>query len=105
MFDCLYETKEIKEVLGYNFCGPDKLPHFQEVRIAVFEEDHENDGYGVELYCTAAPAKFFTVKALDYRNSVGDEKKGFSLSTGSGQFEWAVNAAKMINEGMLSCDT
>ena len=95
MFDCLYETKEMKKILGTSFCGPDRLPHFEEVRIAIFEEDHENDGYGVELYCTATPAKFFTIKALDSKNSVGDQQKGFKFSTGTGQFEWAVNTAKM----------
>lgn len=102
--DYLYETTEMKSHLGANFCGPEKLPHMQEVRVAVFDDNPESDGYAVEIYCTAAPAKFFTIKALDSKNSCGHPRKGFTLTAGSGQFEWAVNTAKMINDGALCCD-
>jgi hypothetical protein len=103
MLDFMYKTDEMKKALGDSFCGPNILPHGQEVRIAIFAEDSENDGNGVELYCCAMPAKFYTVKALDGKNSLGKDIKGFSLNTGSSELDWAVTTAKMINEGMLGC--
>ncbi len=107
MFDSLYECRAngMKKALGDNFCGPDRLPHGQEVLVAVFEDNPKSDGHRVEMYCTALPAMFYKIKALDSKNSVGDEQKGFCLETGSGVFEWAVTTAKMINEGMLGCST
>lgn len=102
MLDFLYDTSEMKKALSGNWCGPSTLAHGIEVRIAVFKDDIKNDGYAVELCCTATPANFYTIKALDSKNSVGDMRKGFSLHTGSGCFEWAVETARMVNTGMLT---
>lgn len=101
MSDFLYKTDDIKAVIGENFCGPDVLPHGEEVLVAVFADDPKRNGHGVELYCISLPVKFYTIKALDSENSMGTPQKGFILSTGSGQLEWAVDTAKKINEGMV----
>ena len=101
MFDELYNSDRIKGVFGDAWCGPEVLPRHQEVRIAKYEENADDDGQGVEVYCTAMPAQFFTVKALAGKNSVGDENPGFILSTGSDCAEWAAETARMINTGMV----
>lgn len=104
MFDFLYETGNLKNVFSGNFVGPEKLDHWKETLIAKFDEIADNDGFGVEVYCTAAPATFFKIVALDSHNSVDDFKKGFSLSTSSGDGSEVFQIAKMLNDGMLDLD-
>ena len=104
MFDALYDTKNMSDALNDNWCGPDKLPHAEEVRIAIFDKEDGGDGHKVELYCTAMPAKFFTIKALETRNSAGELRQGFKLNTGSGCFEWSIKTAEMLTEGTLGVD-
>ena len=92
-------TNNMKAALGNNFCGPDELPHAQEILIAKFDKGSD-DGYEVELYCTAYPAQAFRIKALDSKDSSGELRKGFTVVTGTGVFEWVVYTARLINEGM-----
>jgi len=58
----------------------------------------------VEVYCSAAPAKFYDIVALDSQNSIGRTKKGFMLSTGSGCEREAQVIAKLLNDGMLKME-
>src|SRR3990172_6778843 len=42
------------------------------------------DGYPARVYECRVPARFFKVEVLDSNDSMGTPKKGFTLSTGSG---------------------
>lgn len=99
--DFLYETETLKDIMGSHYCGPDVLPHDEEVRVAKLDDDPESDGYGVEIYCTACPAQFFTIKILDSTNSIGEERGGFALTTGSGMAELSYQIALSVNQGMI----
>ena len=100
VLDCLYKTDDLKSLFGDRFVGPPKLEHHTRTLIAKYPEK-DNDGYGVEIYCTPYPAAFFDIVALDSQNSVGDKKKGFTLSTGSGCAKEAKVIAEMLHTGML----
>jgi hypothetical protein len=103
-FESLYNTSSLREVFGDKFCGPDKLEHWKETLIAKFDDVPKSDGHSVEVYCTAAPAEFFKIKVLDFKNSIGVEQPGYSLSTGSGCAGESFKIAEMINGGMLDLD-
>ena len=89
-----------KSVLGKNFCGPETLPHGKETLIAMFSKTCE-DGQPVKLYCTALPARFYTIKASSSKNSMGKGIKPFTLQTGSGCEKLAIDIALAIANGML----
>ena len=103
MLDILYKTDEIKHYLRDRFCGPEIMPHAKEVRVGTFNKI-EDDGYNVELSATFLPADFYTIKALDSTNSIGEPQKGFMLSTGSGELTTAVLICEKIADGMLDLD-
>lgn len=88
---------------GNNWIGPDKFEEHRETLVARYEKTCD-DGQTVEVYCTAAPARFYTVKALAGGNALGGgPKAAFELGTGSGH-AMAVLAAAMaeaIAGGML----
>lgn len=101
MFDFLYKTDDIKSKIGKNFVGPDMLPHCKETLIAVYKKEKGSDGQDVELYCSAAPAQFFRIKALPGKNSIKDKQNGFEITTGSGMLDWSIETSKMIAGGMI----
>lgn len=71
-----------------------------------FEKAADGDGQPVEVYETSMPAKFYTVKALPSKNSVGAPIPGFTLGTGSGSAmrELAMRIAQATSEGMLGIE-
>ena len=82
------------------------LRHAQETLIATFPKDPpDGDGQPVEVYCTALPAEFFTIRALEASDGVGSTLKAFEISTGSGMAELTRVIAQAITEGMLSAGT
>jgi hypothetical protein len=44
----------------------------------------KSDGYDVQIYEMRSPAQFYRLVALPTKNSVGVEKSGWALETGSG---------------------
>ena len=102
MLDSLYETREEDRIaFGENFTGVKKLEHAKDILVAKFEGD--GDGFDVEVYCCAMPARFYSIKALPTKNSVGELQDGFELTTGSGMLEWTAETAKQISGGMVGC--
>lgn len=101
MLDFLYETDDMKKSIGSDFLGPHRLEHGKETLLAIFDKQPDSDGYTVELYCTSMPAMFFRIKAFDTNDSVGDKQSIFQIATGSGMFDWALETAKLIRDGML----
>lgn len=101
MLDFLYQVRgEERRVFGKNWCGPeDSFKPWEETLVARYPG--EGDGQPVDVYCTAGPARFFTIKALEGKNSVGEVKKPWSLGTGSSEGELAAKIALAISRNML----
>lgn len=101
----MYTTDRDRKVFGEHFCGPDELPHMKAVIVARYEKDPEGgDGQPVEVYCWAAPARFYKVVAEPARNSIDKMKAGFTLSTASGMGDWAAATATLISQGALAVE-
>lgn len=102
MFDHLYGvSNDERAVFGSNWCGGIEFEKYTPMLIAKFKKPENSDGHDVEVYCSAAPARFFTIKALDSTNSVNEVNKGFTLETGSGMGEFSKQIAEAISSGML----
>ena len=104
MFDSWYEVnEEEKDVFGDKWCGPNSFSEYKKTLIARFSKMQGSDGHDVEVYCSAAPARFYEVKALDTIDSTGHDKKGFSLSSGSGleMAKFMAELAHNISIGMI----
>lgn len=99
----MYEPYESeRQAFGDNWIGPDTYESWKETLVARYDNDPESDGQPVEVFCTAAPARFYTVRALAGQNSVKESLPSYDLRTGSGQSEMAAQIAKAISEGMLA---
>lgn len=102
MFDTLL-TPYDSELLafGSNWRGPRQYELHREALVAVYRSADDDDGQTVEVYCTAMPARFYTIRALAGLNSVGDAKEPWEFRTGSSQAQLAADIAKAASEGML----
>ena len=102
-FDCLYDhgADDVIESLGRYFKAPEC--YSRDGTLIAKVPKRGRDGQSVEVYCTAMPVRFYTIKALPGKNSVGDHLPGFEFGTGSGQDmgELAGRMAIAISEGML----
>ena len=81
---------------GQHYCGPhpgSKLPHGQEVLFARIEASSE-DGRPVEVFCSAYPARFYTVRSGE-----------LVLRTGSDAAKLAFTVATAVAAGMLGVET
>lgn len=87
---------------GDAWCGPAVLPHWQETLIAKFTGT--GDGQDVEVYCTAAPARFYRINIIPGSNSIGEPMEGHVLTTGTGQEDLVKAIAIAYSEGMLGID-
>ena len=102
MLDFLYEPYEDeRQTFGSHWCGPTVYKHCEEVLVALYYADEGGDGQNVEVHCTAAPARFYTLKVIPGFNSIGEPKAGYEVHLGSGQAELAVQLAELITDGML----
>ena len=105
MFESMYEIRaDERTPYKENWCGPEHFEHAVPTLIARYKASKESDGQTAEVYCTAMPARFYDVKALQDKNSIDITIDPWTLSTGSGH-EMAVLAAeiaKQTAEGMIS---
>ena len=83
-----------RQAFGRHWRGPKRFEHFEGVLVAKYEA--KEDGAAVEVYCEAAPARFYRLTVLD-----ADGNTAYEISTGSGQHEMAAKMAEMIADGML----
>jgi hypothetical protein len=86
---------------GAAWCGPELYETHKEQLIARYEPDADSDGQPVEIYCTPMPARFYTIRALESPNSVGEMQPGFELGTGSSMAQLAADMGAAIADGML----
>jgi hypothetical protein len=106
MDDCYVPYERERAAFGKHWIGPLRYPHCEEVAIALFRKHPEDgDGQDVHVYCSAMPARFYTLRAMDSTNSIGEPVKDFCLSTGSGQLQLVADMAKAISEGMLGIES
>jgi len=63
LFGFMYDvSEEEKNIFKNNWCGPKQLQAWEPTLIAKYPR--QEDGQDVELFVTAAPARFYTLKAL-----------------------------------------
>ena len=107
MFDYLYNAMlEDMTVFGDKWCGPARLEHGKDTLIAQYPKDPpDGDGYPVDVYCCAMPARFYKIVAHPSRNSVDESKNGFTIGTGSIDCEFVAQLAKSISQGMFVVDS
>jgi len=83
------------------------LEHGKETLLQHFDKDPEDgDGQPVDVFVTAMPAKFYTIRAHGSKNSCGDEVKPFTLATGSGDKmrELSILIAEAAAGGMIGIE-
>lgn len=97
----LYRVNELERMpFGDRWNGPAVFTPWEETLIAFY--GHPNpDGQSVEVYCTAAPARFYTLKVLAGVNSVGNPLVAYIVTTGSGQADLAAQIAQAVHYGLL----
>jgi len=78
---------------GSLWCGPDELKHGEPTLIARLVAESE-EGYDVEIFVSAMPARFYHIHAIR-----GDQRR--VLETGSGMGEYAHATAFHLARGML----
>lgn len=82
---------------------PDRFPHTDWVLVAeVPKAPKDGDGWDVRVYESRAPARFYKIEGVASPNSIGRERRGFTISTGSSMHELTARLVKEITEGMLS---
>ena len=104
MLHSLYQVRDYERNLWGPYWVKDvgDFPHGQEVKVAVVPKyPPDGDGYTVEVYTIACPARVLILRALPGENSVGEHRKGFQLSFGSGFYQEAYKVALYIREGTL----
>ena len=85
-----------RSMFGPAWCGPEEFVMYVPAKVA--EYAGASDGQRTEVTCTAAVARFYTVRACENAEST---EPGFLLSTGSGETEAAADIAQMISQGLL----
>jgi hypothetical protein len=99
-FEELYKPYDSeKQAFRENWIGPEAYKHMEEALIAKYEP--RPDGQPVEVYCTACPARFYTLKVAPYPNSLGKPEKGYEITTGSSMAKFAAELAGLIANGMI----
>jgi hypothetical protein len=100
IFARLYATNDRdRAAFGEAWCGPERLAYGEDTLVARYAAD--GDGRGVEVYCCAMPARFWTLRILPSPS----EPSGYDLTTGSDHRTAARAArmsARMIAEGMIA---
>jgi hypothetical protein len=101
--DFMYDPyPEERAVFGTHWCHVGNYNHAEEELIAFYPKEIGGDGQDVEVYCSAWPARFYVVKALEGVNSVGKLMPAWTLGTGSSMADTAALLAEKISEGMLA---
>lgn len=106
VFDFMYKVRpDDIEPFGDRWCGPaDQFNHLEDHLVAVYKSKDNSDGQSVEVFASAAPARFWVIRVQEDLNSVAETQDQFEIRTGSGGREmatWVNQTAEMIAEGML----
>ncbi len=102
-----HETPYPEEIAAFGeaWIGPERYETHKETLIARYESPDDEDGQTVEIYCIAMPARFYTIRALEGPNSIGERQAAFEFRTGSSMAQLAADMGKAISEGMLGLHT
>ena len=102
MFDFLNKPYDNElNAFAEHWCGPRLYETHKETLVAKYLSDNDDDGQTVEVYCTAAPARFYKIKVLEGKDSIGRALPARELITGSGEAQLAADIALAISIGML----
>lgn len=107
MFDKLYKTAPDEiEIFGAHWCGPKAFTSIGEHLVARYESADYDEGQTAEVFCKAAPARFYKIRVLEGIGETGNVQPPYVLSTGSGRrmAELAAQIAEAISEAMLGVD-
>ena len=103
MRDFMYQISgHERTAFGENWCGPEQFKRGQKTLCAVYLPEEDGDGQKVEVYCLAAPARFYILKVLPRPNSVGEIQPGYNVHTASDAHEIAAALARGIARGMIA---
>lgn len=106
----MYESRDDGDrlVFGDHYVAPPdgKYDHADWTVVALYVK-RGSDGQRVEIDTARCPAAFYRLRALPGKNSVGDPRQPFALSTGSGteMAELMHKLALAISEGMVGLNT
>jgi len=89
------------QAFGENWCGPKTYQHGVEALVAEYPKQEGGDGQSTKVYCTALPARFYTIKVESEPNSIGLPQAAYQVSTGSSWSLQAALIAEAIADGML----
>jgi hypothetical protein len=105
----LYEPDPRDRALfGKRYIKVGKFSHGDWQTVARFEKDREDgDGQAVEIDECRLPARFFRLRVLAAKDSMGKPQPGFVLTTGSGDEVGAlmVKLAEAVAGGMVGLET
>ena len=95
--DFLYRVGDLERAtFGDAWCGPTQFEYGTQTLVASYKRDQE-EGYDVDVLCTATPARAYTLVAKPT-----DVSGGFIMTTGTGMAELVASMAKAISSGMLT---
>ena len=98
----MYEARDYEiAAFGQRWVGPKSFKPWVETHVATYEKHSGGDGQTVNVYCSAAPARFYKLSVLAGANSVGEPQAAYEVNTGSGQHQLTADLAKAIAEGMI----
>ena len=102
MFDSLYYPyKEEMQAFGEHWCGPDKYPSWDDIIVAKYRKHPGGDGQSVDVYCSAGPSRFYTLRVKAGKNSVNKQQEAYQIRTGSSCWNVAAELAELIADGMI----
>lgn len=102
MIESLYKPYDNEiSAFGSHWCGPEAYESWKEALVAEYVSGDDDDGQSVNVYCAAAPARFYRLEVLPGVNSVGKQQAGYEVATGSGCYRLSAELAKAISEGMI----
>jgi hypothetical protein len=90
--------------LGRRYKPPARFRHGVAELVAELPKQPNSDGYHVRVYESRLPARFYKVVALPSKNSCGEPRPGFTLSTGSSMTDLVGALTLAVNDGMLDIE-
>ena len=102
LFPSMYDARDYEiAAFGERWIGPKRFKPWEETHVATFEKHEGGDGQTVNVYCSAAPARFYKLHVLAGANSCNEPQAAYKVCTGSGAHQLAADLAKAIAEGMI----
>lgn len=107
MLDFLYLPDDRdRELFGDAYSPPERFEHGNHYPVATYRKEEGGDGQDAVICECRLPARFFRLEVLPDKDSLGNDRPGFALSTGSGDEagRLMVAIAKAAAEGMVGME-